>query len=238
MPAAFNEKKEFPKKAEFPPTLEKGLEPKEAVPPKGVSKFFSKILGVIKLFFGLSLLPVIYAALVSFLNEISLIDKNYQNYFWLGIAVFLAVHLFVWEPVVIYNKGHRVLEIIFNFFQPLVKFAPYVLPIYTILIFIIYGPLSFFIHTSGLTELLLFFAGFTTILHLTFSAKTIRSKKGDFLKANYIFGFSFIFIINLFILAVCFNLTLEKFSLVNFVNNLFKLAKVGISAISKQLFVN
>ncbi len=236
--AAFNEKKEFLNKAEFPHPPEKGLESKEAVIPKGLSnKFFDKTLGIIKLLLGVCLLPVVCALLISFLNEISLINKTHQNYFWAGITAFLAVHLFIWEPAVIYSKGHRVLEIIFNFFRPLVKFAPYVLPIYTILVFIIYGLLSFFIRAAWWTELLLFLAGFTAILHLTFSAKTIRSKKGDFLKANYIFGFSFVFIINLLLLAVCFNLIFEKFSLVNFANNSFVLAKVVISAIFKQLFI-
>lgn len=232
------EKREFPDKKEFPSKPEGALEPKESVIPEKLSKFSDKVLGVIKLLLGLCLLPVVYSSLVSFLNEISLINKNHQNYFWAGMITFLTIHLFIWEPAVIYSKGHRVLEIVFNFFRPLVKFAPYVLPIYTILVFTIYGSLSFFIRSAWLVELLLFLAGWTAILHLTFSAKTIRSKKGDFLKANYIFGFSFIFIINLFLLATCFNLTFEKFSLVNFVNNSFESARAVISAIFKQLFIN
>ncbi len=232
------EKKEFPDKKEFPNKFEGELKPQEPVVSGKLSKFFDKVLGVTKLLLGLCLLPVVYSSLSAFLNEISLINKNHQNYFFSGVATFLAVHLFIWEPAIIYNKGHRVLEIIFNFFRPLVKFAPYVLPIYTIVVFVIYGVLSFFIQAAWLAELLLFLSGFTIILHLTFSVRTIRSKKGDFLKANYIFGFAFIFIVNLFLLSVCFNFVLAKFSLVNFANNSFALSKVVISSVFKQLFIN
>jgi len=202
-----------------------------------MSGLSSKLFGVIKVILAILILPFVYSSVVSFLNEFAQIDKYLQQIFWNGTITFLAIYLFIWEPVIIYNKGHKLLEIMFSFFKPMVNVAPFLLPIYTILLFIIYGLLSLGVKDSWLIEYALFLIGFSSILHLTFSAKTIRSKKGDFLKANYIFGFSFIFILNIALLAFGFSLIFSKFSFVNFCNVSFDTAKSIFYAVFKQLFL-
>ncbi len=202
-----------------------------------ISGLSSKLFGIIKFILAVIILPFVYSSVVSFLNEFVQIDPYLQQVFLNGIITFLAVYLFVWEPVIIYNKGHKLLEIMFSFFKPMVNVAPFLLPIYTILFFIIYGLLSIGIKDGRLIEYALFLIGFSTILHLTFSAKTIRSKKGDFLKANYIFGFSFIFILNIALLAFGLSLIFSKFSFVNFCNISFNTAKNIFYAVFKQLFL-
>ena len=202
-----------------------------------ISGLSSKIFGVIKLILAIIILPFVYSSVVSFLNEFTSVDKYLQQIFWNGTITFLAVYLFIWEPAVIYNKGHKLLEIMFSFFKPMVNVAPFLLPVYTILFFIIYGLLSLGVKSSWLIEYMLFWTGFSTILHLAFSAKTIRSKKGDFLKSNYIFGFSFIFILNLTLLAFGFSLIFNGFSFVNFCNVTFTIARDIFYAVFKQLFL-
>jgi hypothetical protein len=202
-----------------------------------ISGLSSKIFGVIKLILAVIILPFVFSSIASFLSEFTLIDKYLQQIFWNGAITFLAVYLFIWEPAVIYNRGHKLLEIMFSFFKPMVNVAPFLLPIYTILIFIVYGLLSLGIKSSWLIEHMLFWVGFSTILHLAFSAKTIRSKKGDFLKSNYIFGFSFIFILNLTLLAFGFSLIFSDFSFVNFCNVTFNIARNIFHTVFKQLFL-
>jgi len=216
--------------------------PKE---PAGISGDFSskfsglssKAFGIIKFILGIVLLPFVYSSVVSFLNEFGLVDRNLQGVFWRGVICFLAIYLFIWEPAAIYNKGHKLLEIVFSFFKPMVNVAPFLLPIYTILVFIIYGLLSLVIKSAWLLEYALFLIGFSAILHLVFSAKAIRTKKGDFLKGNYIFGFSFIFILNLTLLASGFSPMFKEFSFVNFCNIYFCIAGKIFYAVFKQLFI-
>jgi hypothetical protein len=202
-----------------------------------ISGLSSKIFGVIKLILAVIILPFVYSSIVSFLNEFAWIDKHLQQIFWNGAITFLAVYLFLWEPAVIYNKGHKLLEIMFSFFKPMVNVAPFLLPMYTILIFIIYGLLSLGIKSNWLIEYMFFLIGFSAILHLVFSAKTIRSKKGDFLKSNYVFGFSFIFILNLTLLALGFSLVFNGYSFVNFCNVTFNIAGNIFHTVFKQLFL-
>ncbi len=214
------EKKEFPKtEQDFKPGLS------------------SKLFGIIKFILGICLLPFVYSTSLAFLNQFSLVEKSIQGYFWSGISTLLIVYLFIWEPAVIYVKGQKLLEMIFIFFKPLVRLAPYVLPVYTILLFIIYGLLSLVIKSAWLVRYSIFLIGFTLALHLVFSAKSIRSKKSDFLKANYIFGFSLVYIINLGIVAFCINLIFREFSFVNFCNSAFQAAGNIFYAVFKQLFL-
>lgn len=202
----------------------------------GISGLSRRAFGIIKFILGVCLLPFVYSSTVSFLNEFSLIQKSLQYDFWAGIITLLIIYLFVWEPAIIYTKGHRILEVIFNFFKPLVRVAPYVLPIYTIVLFSAYGLLSIAIKAEWLLEYFIFLLGFSIALHLIFSAKSIRSKKSDFLKANYIFGFALIYIINLIFLAFCLNLIFKEFSFINFFNVSFQVAKNVFNVIFTQLF--
>ena len=212
-----------------------------------MSGLSSKLFGVIKVILAAIILPFVYSSVVSFLNEFGQVDKGLRQIFWNGAITFLAAYLFIWEPAAIYKKGHKLLEIMFSFFKPMVNVAPFLLPIYTILVFIIYGLLSLGISAGGgsafggkssrLIDYTLFLAGFSAVLHLVFSAKTIRVKKEDFLKANYIFGFSFIFILNLTLLAFSFSLIFKEFSFVNFCNVSFTIGRNIFYVAFKQLFL-
>jgi len=202
-----------------------------------LSGFSTWIFGITKFILGILLLPFVYAATIAFLNELNTIDLSLQNYFWAGVIALVILHLIVWEPQAIYTKGHKILEVVFSFFKPLVKVAPYLLPIYTIVLFSIYLLLSLIIKSPDLLKYFIFLFGFTLSLHLVFSAKTLRSKKDDFLKGNYIFGFSFVYLLNLGIICFFFSLVFDKFSFVNFSNQAYDFAKEIFKAVFGQLFV-
>lgn len=194
-----------------------------------------KLFGVTKFLLGLLLLPFVYTVTAAFVNELSLVDYAGQVSFWSGVLSLIIIHHFVWEPAIIYRGGYKIVEFLFRFFKPLVRVAPYLLPVYTLILFMVYPLVAIF--WKGLTGYVVFLSGFTLTLHLIFSAKTMRAKKGDFLKGNYIFGFSFIYMINIFLLALMFNFIFEKFSFVNFCNYSCQVASDIISRIFTQLFI-
>ena len=102
------EKKEFPNKWPEPKNkpVPKGGEPKSG----GSSKsawISNKIFDIIKLILGICLLPFVYSASVSFLSQISYIDVTLQNYFWAGVITLVLIYLFIWEPTVVYERGHK-----------------------------------------------------------------------------------------------------------------------------------
>lgn len=196
-----------------------------------------RAFGLIKFTLGVCLLPFVYAQSIIFLKELSGIKTSLEGYFWSGVTSLLIIYLFIWEPAIIYQKGHKLLEGVFNFFRPLVKVAPNLLPVYTIVVLLLSMLLSLVSKSDWLIPYTVFLFGFTISLHLIFSAKSIRSRKNDFLKSNYLFGFSFIYIINLSLLAFCLSLVLKDFSFIRFFNNSFLVAKHIFYVLFKQLFL-
>ncbi len=232
------EMKEFPQKEDnsILDKLKIGPEPSMSGGPK-LTAFAHRVLGTVKFIIGICLLPFVYSVSVSFLNEFNTVEKLFRNYFWAGVVSFIIIYLFVYEPAIFYKKGQRLLEIVFKFFKPLIRVAPYLLPIYTIGIFIIYLIFPFAFKTKESVGYLIFLFSFSLTLHLIFGAKSVRSKQGDFLKANYIFGFSFVYILDLALLAFCLNIIFKEFSFVNFFNNSFQIGTNIVYAIFKQLFL-
>ncbi len=226
------EKKELPKK-----TNDSKLKPEGKGGSGKPSWLSNKAFDIIKLVLGICLLPFVYSSSAAFLEQIRLVDSTAQGYFWSGIVSFLIVYLFIWEMGWVYERGHKLLEIVFSFFQPFVKVAPYLLPIYTIVIFIIYLILSPFIRDVWLINYTMFLLGASIILHLVFSSKAVRLKKGDMLKSNYIFGFSFIYIVNIGAMALLLNIIFKDFSFVTFCNSTYSKASGIFQVIFSQFFV-
>lgn len=232
-------KKESPNKKEVP---KQPKEPKSKSSGSSLKSFASlgisqKIFGIVKFLLGLCLLPCVYAVSVVFVRQISVVDPVIQRYFWAGVITFVVFHIFIGELAIIYDSGHKLLEVIFSFFAPLVKVAPYLLPVYTIILCVVYAILSLFIKSAWLLQYTLFLLGFTTMLHLAFSAKTVRSQEDDFLKGNYIFGFSFIYIVNVGFIALILSFMVTSFNFGDFVGGSIALYKDIFCAIFKQLFV-
>lgn len=196
-----------------------------------------RTLSVIKLICGICLLPFVYSVTVSFLGGLDLLDKILQDSFRQGVITFLIIYLFAYEPAILYKRGQRILEITFKFFAPLVRVAPYLLPIYAVIIFLGYLLFSPLFKDKDFAGLLLFLLGISFSLHLVFTAKSIRAKQGDFLKSNYVFGFSFIYILNVILLAFFLNIIFKEFPFVSFFNNSFRAGAGVFEAVFRQLFL-
>jgi len=218
--------------------MEKNLLPEEnIVIPSKFQRIIQKLLVGLKLFLGILLLPFVYSSTKVFLDEVFVLESNLKIGFFSGIAVFLLVYLFIWEPAIIYKKGQKFVQIIFGFFSPLVKLAPYLLPVYTIILFLLYFLSLLIFKPEYILDSFMFLFGLTITLHLVFSAKSLKSRSSDYLKANYIFGFSFIWLVNIIILSFGFNLILKEYSFVNFFNQSFKIGISIYRIIFKQLFL-
>lgn len=184
---------------------------------------------------GILLFPCVIGFTIGFSKELLSLEKSII-YFLSGTISYLVIHLFIYKPVIIYQKGQRMLEIIFRFFSPLVKVASYLLPIYTLFLFFVYFIISVFIKTELLTNYFLFLFSFSLSFHFILTAEILRTKE-DFLKANYIFGFSLIYILNLILISFGLNLIYDKFSFIRFFNGSFQIANNIFSVIFKQLFL-
>ena len=196
-----------------------------------------KALDILKLTLGVLLLVIVYAMTSSFISQASSLESPIIGFFVGGIASFLIIFLFIWPPIIIYKKGQRILEIIFSFFAPLVKTAPYTLPIYTIFIFIIYVLLFLFKGTQEVLHYAIFFIGFSLALHIVFTGAILRPRTLELARiANYVFGFCIIYILNMLLCAWFFSLMKINFDFGTFFTNTLNAANDIYTVSFKQLF--
>jgi len=191
-------------------------------------------LSILKFIFGILFLPLVVSFTIGLSKELLILERSIIYFIW-GIISYLIFHLFICKPIIIYQKGQKILEIIFRFFSPLIKIASYLLPIYTIILFFLYFVLSLFIKDGLFKNYFLSLFSFTLSFHLILTADILR-KKEDLLKANYIFGFSLIYILNLLLFSFGLSLVFDRFSFLRFFNGSLQIAKDTFSAILKQLF--
>jgi membrane protease YdiL (CAAX protease family) len=105
------------------------------------------------------------------------------------------------------------------------------------LVFAAYPLLRLFMAPKDAAGITVFLGGFAWSLHIVFSAKSLRSRQGDFLKANYAFSFTLIYILDLLLISFLLSLLVDKFSFVGFFQSSFEAARELWIAICKQIFV-
>lgn len=196
----------------------------------------SRLVNIVRLFLAIILLPVIVGVSVGFYSQLKNIDKALEINFFLGIFSFLFIYLFLYEPADIYKKGQDSVESVFKFFSPLVKFASFCLPIYTIIFLVIFLLANLIFKQGSYNNFIIFMVGFSFILHLVFTAKVLKSKEDFFEYVNYLFFIELIYLINVFLISFAFYYLLKGFSFVDFYNQALLVAKKIYLAVIKQMF--
>lgn len=201
----------------------------------GPIKIHHRLFSLIKLVLGILLLPYVYSVTVSFIKEFSGINDHIVAIFHGGLISCLVVHLFIWEPQVVYEKGQKLVEFIFQFVSPLMKVASYIVPIYTVLLLIVFAIFNLVLK-ERFVNVFVFLISFSFCFHLILTARVLRNKERDVLKANYLFGFSLVYIINLIIVGLFLNFIFTNFSFVEFINQTYFLAQKIYFTFLNQLF--
>jgi len=172
-----------------------------------------------------------------FVNELFLLDPMQSNCFLWGIIGYLVFHLFIAEPYGLYQYGKGLIGDIFKFFAPLVVVAPLVLPIYSILLLILFYFSTFLVKDTDLSVYFLFFASFAFAMHMIFTARDLRQQDSETLKSQYFFSIALIYLVSLLAVALMLHLSFLRFSFVNFIKATLSISDGIYTAIFNQLFV-
>ncbi|MDP8265854.1 MAG: hypothetical protein P9M07_02775 [Candidatus Aceula meridiana] len=198
----------------------------------------SRIIGAIKFLLFLALVPLVAGMTVAFTSQIkSLEGDGYPRYFALGILVYLITHFFVYELEVVYNYGKQLVSDMFRFFEPLVTMAPLVLPIYTIILLVVYYFLKFAHIKHEIGPYFLFLTSFTFLMHLVFTARDLRASDENPVKPNYLFSMAFVYFVNIALIALLLHSTYAGFSFVEFFQKTSQVSAHIYRTSFNQLFV-
>lgn len=199
----------------------------------------SKLASLLKLCLAVIFFPALIGVSVSFSDEIQKLSPHLVSAFVWGIFSYLVIHLLLYEPQPVYQKGQRIVESVFRFFSPLVKLASFFLPIFSLLTLTIYYVVLTLLGDKFRAEYHIYFmflVSFFMVLHIVFTAAALRGRQSDFLKANYFFAMEFIYIINIGIIAGMFSLIFAEFSFLNFFNGSCSVVRDIFAAVGGQLF--
>jgi len=196
-----------------------------------------RLISIIKFSIAVFILPILIGVTVSLSSHIADLPKNIGNYFLWGIISYLILHLFIGEPIAIYEKGQDMVGVIFKFFSPAVDVLSFCLPIYTIIVLIVYLLISLFSDISSYAGIFAVLISFSMAFHIINSAKFLSFRGDDFLKAHYFFSLELVYILNIFITATFLRCLSSDFSFLNFFNTSLRATKYIYFLLIKQLFI-
>jgi hypothetical protein len=180
-------------------------------------------------------------------------------YFILGALLYSMIHLLLFRLDFLYIFGHESMHAFATFCSGgkaskmkvsskegsvktttpnfFVMLAPYLIPVYTVILAAVYFILSFFIDITKYSGAFIFLIGFTLMLHLVYTAESIRDKQSDLIKTGYFSSISFIYIANLIIVFLIVSLFFQGASFISFISDVYGKTKIFYWSFWKQLFL-
>ncbi len=213
---------------------------------------------LIKFIIGVLAVPVAYAVTKAFYDNFILIKEVAVNlhYFVWGIVIYSILHLLFYKPAYIYVLGHEAVhagmawifggkiksfkvsedggEVATDKSNFIIELAPYFIPIYTVIITVIYFVVSRSYPINGAT--FLFLIGFTLAFHIVSTVEIMKIKQPDIVKSGYIFSIAIVYIVNIIVVSLIFGLTFSGFSINKFFLDLWSSSKNVYVSLMRQLF--
>lgn len=195
---------------------------------KDVFAAILKIIGFLLLF------PLVIASFIAFQNQILLLPANKEVWVLWGAGSYVALNLFVYDFQHVFVSGKSLVEKMVTFFKP----AGYIVPVYSIVLIIIYVIALILGRGIALQPYFLFSISFTLTMHLVLTAHEIYQSDNSVLKAHYLLTFGAVFIASIFIISLLLAWAIPEYSFVGFVKSLASQTYHLYHSIYKALFVD
>lgn len=216
---------------------------------------------ILRFIISVLLIPICVIVTLSFYDGIFAIRDVSKSglYFILGALLYSMMHLLLFRLDFLYVFGHECMHAFATFCSGgkasnmkvsgkegsvktttpnfFVVLAPYLLPIYTVIIAAVYFILSFFIDIAQHSGIFIFMIGFTLMFHLAYTAESMRDKQSDLIKAGYLSSISFIYIVNLVMVFLIISLLFREVSFVDFMTSIYVKTKFFYYSFWKRLFL-
>ncbi|MDO8535495.1 MAG: hypothetical protein Q7S30_00555 [Candidatus Omnitrophota bacterium] len=213
---------------------------------------------LIKLVIGVLAVPLAFGVTRAFYGNFTLIKElaSSLNYFTWGVASYVILHLLFYKPTYLYVLGHESVHAglawVFggkiksfkvskeggsvgtdksNF---VIELGPYFIPIYAIIITIVYFVVASSYSING--GLFVFLIGFTLAMHMVSTIEVMKIRQPDIVKSGYLFSIVTVYILNIVVISFIFSLMFQSFSMNKFFIDLWIQAKYIYLAVYKQLF--
>ncbi len=213
--------------------------------------FLKLIIAALSIPIGVGVTAAFYKNLVL----ISALSGSLSFFLW-GIAIYTVIHLLFYKPTYLYVFGHEAVHAgvswIFggkiksfkaskkggsvgtNKSNVIISLSPYFVPIYAIIIAIIYFVIASSYNINGAT--FIFLIGFTLAFHMISTIEVMKIRQPDIVKSGYFFSIIFVYVFNVIVIALIFSLMFPEFSIKRFFVDSWLFSKGAYISAVKQLF--
>ncbi|MDP2913069.1 MAG: hypothetical protein Q8N91_03575 [Candidatus Omnitrophota bacterium] len=213
---------------------------------------------ILKFLAGVLSVPIAFAVTMAFYNNILMIKElsgSLDLFLW-GIASYVVLHLLFYKPTYLYCLGHEAVHagmawvfggkiksfkvseeggsVATDKSNIVIELSPYFIPIYAIVISVIYFVVSSSYNINS--SLFVFLIGFTLALHMVSTIEVMKIRQPDIMKSGYFFSITMVYILNIAVISVMFSLLFPAFSLKKFFLDSWLTSKQAYVAVVRQLF--
>lgn len=191
---------------------------------------------VLKFLFAILIFPLVVASTIAFQNELVKFEPALQDALSLGLFSYIILKFFVYDFSAVYTFGQSIVTAAFQFLKPLVNAAPYVLPVYSMIVLAAYAVVAWMGDLDTWRSVFLFLFSFTFSMHIILTAQDLYNKDSSAGKPTYFFGMSLVYILDVFLMALLASLVLPGFSFPTFFHDLTKASGDIYQVVLGQLF--
>ncbi|MCM8760804.1 MAG: hypothetical protein NC933_01515 [Candidatus Omnitrophica bacterium] len=216
------------------------------------------IVKTVKFVIGVLAIPVMFAVTRAFYVNIIQVSElsGILRYFVWGIVTYVILHLLFYKPTYVYVVGHEAVHAAMSWvmggriksFQAseeggsvttdktntAIELGPYFVPIYAIIIMVVYFVISYSYSING--AVFIFLIGFALALHVVMTIEVMKIRQPDIVKSGYFFSIVLVYTLNIIIIAMLFRLLFKSFSAKRFFLDSWLTSRDIYTAIIKQLF--
>jgi hypothetical protein len=212
----------------------------------------------VKFIIGVLALPMMYGVTAAFYYNFMLIQELSASlrFFTWGIVSYIILHLLFYKPTYLYVLGHESVHAGLAWIfggkiksfkvsedggsvgtdksNVIIELGPYFIPIYAIVITIIYFVVASSYTVNG--ALFVFLIGFALAMHMISTIEVMKIRQPDIVKSGYLFSIVIVYILNIVVISFIFSLMFPTFSIGKFFLDLWEQSKYIYVAVYRQLF--
>jgi hypothetical protein len=213
---------------------------------------------LVKLVFGVLIVPLAAGVSMAFYRNIMLVKElgASLDYFMYGIDAYVILHILFYKPTYLYVLGHEAVHagmawvmggkvksfkvsgeggsVATDKTNTLIELGPYFVPIYAIIITVVYFIVASSYNISD--DTFMFLIGFALAFHIVLTVEVMKIRQSDIAKSGLFFSVIFIYILNIIVMALIFGLLFQSFRLGAFFSDIWWVSKEMYIRVIYQLF--
>ncbi len=169
----------------------------------------------LKLLLAVLLVPVVFACIISFKNNLVTYPQNYNEFFLWGASAFLLIFLFAYQFWGVFEFGQGIISGIFRFAVPADRVLIKLISFYLIFVLLLFFFVRSVLEVYSQDHFFMFFTGFFFSMHILLVAQQMQDAEKTPIKPSYLFWMSIVVIFNICLITLSLDFILEKSTFVS-----------------------